>query len=475
MMYKVFIADDECWVVESLKASIRWEEFGFEVAGQAFNGIDALNLIREIKPDVIFTDIRMPGMNGLDLIKKVKELPLKAQFIIVSGYAEFAYAQKAIGSGAIGYCLKPFDDTEIAVLLNKAKQIIEASGDSWESRLVDLLDSPDLQKQAEVYKLLKKAGLQPESPKGMLVAVTLGNRGPEFPSAVKAIRLKIGIQKYAYLIENKGRDYIKKYLSETGSEAMQSMGVALPVKEVGDIKEAIESANVAVYQFFITERKDLYEAKHLGKDDVSGILHKLEEVIDNRDAISVEKLFKEIEDCFSKGKYNIRHAFLIYNMAMSYINGAGENYEEFVYSYDQLLGLFKNVRGMLTQLKKSIIEQIAMKPDNKLENVKNEIFRNILGDVNDHFLQDISINSLSQKYFINTSYLCQLFKKELGMTFTEYISSLRIHYACRLLTNSGFSVHEISEKCGYRDYFYFTRVFKRLTGKTPSQYREENA
>ncbi len=124
-MYKVFIADDEALVIDSLKFGIEWEVYNCEVAGQALDGDEALKGILEIKPDIVFIDIRMPGMSGLEVIRSAREIHENMQFVVVSGYSEFEYAKKAIEYGVIGYCLKPFDEEEIAKMLQKAIKAAE--------------------------------------------------------------------------------------------------------------------------------------------------------------------------------------------------------------------------------------------------------------------------------------------------------------------------------------------------------------
>jgi two-component system response regulator YesN len=94
--------------------------------------------------------------------------------------------------------------------------------------------------------------------------------------------------------------------------------------------------------------------------------------------------------------------------------------------------------------------------------------------VNKNFSDDIAIRQISQIFFINPSYLSQLFKKEVGETFTKYLMKLRIQYSCELLKDTSLNISEIAEKSGYADYFYFARVFKKVTGDTPSQFRSKN-
>lgn len=143
-MYKIVIADDEEFVLESFNASVNWEAYGFQVVGLAYNGVDAYELIQALKPDVVFTDIKMPGLNGLEVIKRTLDLDESIQCIVISGHAEFAYAQRALNYGAIGYCLKPFEDSEIISMLNKAKSILDKDIGREGSELPDTKDDLDL-------------------------------------------------------------------------------------------------------------------------------------------------------------------------------------------------------------------------------------------------------------------------------------------------------------------------------------------
>lgn len=248
-MYKVLIVDDESFVVKSLIKSINWSEYGFDVVGHAGSGSETFEPTIDLKPDVAFTDIRMPGISGLELNKKVNDTALKVLFVAISGYAEFAYAQKAMNYGVLGYCLKPFEDDEIIGVLMKAANILDAN--------------------------------------------------KSFPETKKM------------------------------------------------------------------------------------------------------------------------------NIEMDIVH----------------------------------------------DDVKNETFRSILHYVNENYCKDISIQSISQKFFINPNYLSQLFKKEMHMTFTDYLTKMRIYYACNLLKTTRLSLTEIAEKAGYDEYHYFARVFKKMTGKTLTEFR----
>lgn len=122
-MYDAVIIDDEKWIVKSLISTIEDQEY-FKIIGEAYDGISGLALIEELKPDLAFVDVRIPGMGGLELIQAANSKNLQTLFIVISGHAEFAYAQKAMFHNAIGYCLKPFSKSELLEPMKKAYDII---------------------------------------------------------------------------------------------------------------------------------------------------------------------------------------------------------------------------------------------------------------------------------------------------------------------------------------------------------------
>lgn len=121
-MLKILIADDEPWMRKCMLESIDWAAEGFEVVGLAANGMEALQMIIQKTPDIVFTDIKMPGLSGIELLKKVRAAKLSVEFIFLSGYNNFDYAKDALNYGAMGYLLKPFETDELLNILYTARQ-----------------------------------------------------------------------------------------------------------------------------------------------------------------------------------------------------------------------------------------------------------------------------------------------------------------------------------------------------------------
>ena len=148
-MYKIFLADDEIWVIMGLKKLIEKIGAPFQVVGEASNGVMALEEIEKKKPDVLITDIRMPGMDGLELMKEIRKKKLDTKVVLVSGYAEFDYAQKAIRMGAVDHLLKPVEAETFAKVLENLEKMLDERGGKQEEQPEEILNPSALENIVE--------------------------------------------------------------------------------------------------------------------------------------------------------------------------------------------------------------------------------------------------------------------------------------------------------------------------------------
>ena len=148
-MYKIFLADDEIWVIMGLKKLIEKIGAPFQVVGEASNGVMALEEIEKKKPDVLITDIRMPGMDGLELMKEIRKKKLDTKVVLVSGYAEFDYSQKAIRMGAVDYLLKPVEAETFAKVLENLEKMLDERGGKQEEQPEEILNPSALENIVE--------------------------------------------------------------------------------------------------------------------------------------------------------------------------------------------------------------------------------------------------------------------------------------------------------------------------------------
>jgi two-component system response regulator YesN len=472
-VYKAFVADDESLIIKSLKASVDWEMLGFEVIGEANDGIEAYELILELKPDIVFADIRMPGMTGLELIKKIGSLFPNTLFVIISGYAEFVYAQKALSYGALGYCLKPFDEIEIACILKRASSILEKLKASLEMELIGLLADTSSNAVKRIKSILDMRGFETSGKQGIAAVVSVGSEGLTIPSDINHIYLKLESERHAYLFPEGSLEKLRIHFSHGKFDCVKGIGFSKLGHPVGSISEAIEEACIAANQYFMTGKNGIYFYEDCDREELNRAFFQLEDTIVKKDVGMIQKALDMIEPILSKGVYNIKHAFQVYNTIMySFCIMNSEKYERRIYDYKQLACSFDCIHDMFKYLKELLKEYAGVKTDCFPPDSKNETFRGILLYVNEHYCEDISIQTMSRKFAVNPSYVSQLFKKQIGTTFTEYITNLRVNYACNLLKTTGLAVTDVAEKTGFSDYYYFTRVFKKTVGETPTSFRE---
>ncbi|MCQ6561335.1 response regulator [Paenibacillus mendelii] len=474
-MYKVLIVDDESWVVESLKASVDWNSHGFEVVGEAYSGLEALAFIQEYKPHVVFTDIRMQGMSGLELIKKGGELPDPPKFVVVSGYAEFVYAQRALNYGASMYCLKPYDEQEIADVLKKLKKTLDSAQHLSETLLLQMLAEESEGSSDAVKREFEKHGIRidAEHEAGAMVC-DAGGIG-KFPHIDHAFSLKIGKRKMLYVMEYERLEKVARELENDMRDGLKCVGISFKFNDPRMLKSAMESANLLADHYFIAGTEGVYRHREASQGTMNKAIKKLGAAIGNKEFTVLGRYFDEVGVLFQQEGYTIKHALHVYNVVISFLYSLNDDERDgMLFSYEQLMETFGSLSDMLDYLKAVSLKMIRKNPEYTVKETGNETFKLILQDVHENFRSDISIQSLTQKYFINPNYVSQLFKKEVGETFTSYMTKLRITYACELLEKTNCLVNEIAEKAGYHDYFYFTRMFKKVTGYTPTQFREQS-
>ncbi|MBP1988820.1 response regulator transcription factor [Paenibacillus eucommiae] len=472
-MYKVMLVDDEKWIIKSLKTSIDWHAHGFEIIAEASNGFEGLEKIKQLSPDLVFTDIRMPGMDGLELIRQTNELNKGISFIITSGYKEFEYAKKAIQYGALDYCLKPFEEEEIIDILNKFSSDQQAKHTMVQTELLNLLQDNEEASPLHVKDCLRRLGMTWSEEKGATVIVVAGSGEFEFelPASVERpyITLRTGRNKKVYVIQGEAAAALRgASFSEGLSDNIQGIGIAAWIQDTTAIMNAITEANTAAHHFFIAGEKGVWTAfSPKGRmEEMTELLRKLSRT---QDAACIQEIFEKIDSFIADGDFTIHRALHVYNMVLFSVYHLAE--EQF-YSYEQLLNKFNTLEEMKAYLQKLIIEPKSEQLPESNKNPKNITFLNILSYMDEHFREDISLQSISEKLQINLSYVSQLFRKNGSETFLQYLTKKRIACACELLRNSSLSIQEVSEQVGYADYFHFAKTFKKSMGQTATQYRE---
>lgn len=413
-MYKVLIVDDEATICKGLRVLIDWNKYGFEIAGEASNGLEALEQAESLRYDVIVTDIRMPEVDGLELIRRLKATKYSARIIILSGYKDFEYARAAIEYGVKNYVLKPIDEDVLISSLNDIRIEIEE----------ELRNSTTIR---ESKSIVRDKVLEYIVKNGIRNNFTL-KKTIETGVVLTADYFQICIIE---AIDNNGE--------EVGSRTLISKNTA----------EEIIYKYSSGYVFELEE-------------DKIGVLLCLSEQNSNQTNILVGEIF----ECLSKDT-NSSITIAVGNKVLDYrdIPASYKNAEKAlelkIFDGRSSIIYFDNISVLNQQ------DNIVNAENNR----SNRTIEEIEKFVKEHYHEELSLVKLSKKYFMSPVYLGRLFKNTTGESFTDYVNQCRICSATKLLESDELMVCEISEKVGYKDINYFYKIFKGKKGITPSEYR----
>lgn len=282
-MRSVIIADDEKWIVEGIKAGVNWKKYGFEVIGDAENGQEALQLIQSLRPTLVLTDIKMPVMNGLELIQRAKAIAPDTIFIVLSGHAEFAYAQKAMNYGTFGYCLKPFEIEEIEGMLNRiaqqhdSKTVKEQPIHDFE--LYEAVCSGDLER-INLWLDEKKIPLSKDTPH--IPIVIQGLSSPVDVGQFSSLVFPMSRRRYGYLLEECQYEVFLQGLEQT--EVVQECGVGIgpPISDIQQLDASLESASHAAFSMFTTGMPGCYRVNPQQEIPIDEKLKEISRILHNK-------------------------------------------------------------------------------------------------------------------------------------------------------------------------------------------------
>ncbi len=469
-MYSVLLVDDEQWIIKGLICGINWEKYELTVAGQARNGIEALRFIEEHKPAIVITDIQMPGMNGLELIKNAKSICPDTLFILLSGYAEFSYAQKALMYGVYNYCLKPFELEDIEATLSRAVKELKKRESSTSEDLPYISDTLSSNDSNAINAILSTKNLVLSDDNPLITLISLGSDKLSLDPSISYISFKTGYQRYAYLFPESDLKKMMRYIEFFVSNWV-SIGIGHAITDCLMIDQSLDAATTAAYTIFITGERGIYTAPILNTNSsINEILSKLLIAMNSMEYSQICMCLDQAYNEIVSKHLSIQYAYMLYHV-INYMfqSNAMNKKNAYIGDYEKLFLRFGTLENMIECLK-TYAADICSQSGATLP-VEHTTLKKILKYIDEHMTEDLTVHDITNKFYISGSYLSQLFKKEVGTNFVDYITRNRVSYACNLLINTDKQVQEISQECGYNDYCYFAKIFKRYQKVTPSEYR----
>ncbi|NOU93034.1 response regulator [Paenibacillus sp. LMG 31456] len=512
--YKVFVVDDERIIREGIAKLIDWDQLGLEFTGCAPDGLSAYDQMSAIRPDIIITDIKMPRMDGLELIQQTMKLLPYAKFVVLSGHGEFEFASKAMQHGVKHYLLKPCDEVDITDVLQQViseldeqrnrisfyqimeNQLAEALPKVKEQLLRDcLLNRTFFKHEMEHYKKIlhihdEKVRLilfQLEAAFEFVELYALKNISEELIQTRNIMLSTIVGDKFIILLEDMELQEIVKMTTKIKEEFESKYKIDLTLSisnpcTFEDIPKIYYDAQQYLkYRFYLGESSIITSEEvdlELSSTQTEMVNLNYHNIVMAIKIGNTEDLKDELAYFFDK----LREFRCEINMAISYCielittivrqtmpDKINENIPKIVPILEMktLEEIHRYIFGVSHVITKENYEVYSQKNRMLVHSMVQHIQSN-LGN------EELSLQWLAKHYFyMNVDYLGKLFRKEMNEKFSQYVTRVRIEWAKELMTNfNNYKVYEIAEQTGFgRDSQYFSNLFKKYTGYTPVEYK----
>lgn len=458
-MYNVLLVDDEPNVLKSLQLSIPWQELDLVPTATASNADQALQVLQNTKIDIVISDICMPDMDGLSLCRQLLQNDSHLQIIIISGFAEFAYAKQAIALGVKGYCLKPIDVEELSACLRSSILALQKMDNT---RQEDFIDSIYTKDEHSILDFLSQHGICSDH---CYMAISTGVEKP-FLSDVSAATVKLGTHTYLYLSSKSYSDV--QLVPPANGSSLWGVGYATHPCNTAGFSALFNHCLVCSYQYFITGKSGVYTtfSDTAGKELIKELAYHLHQ----KDSARFTELLQSILTRRKSNFFSVTSAYLLYNSVLSTPELSDYADDMAFYSFEPMVTKYGTFQNMLKTLIALLHEHPQEDPANA---ASSSAILQILSYLNANYAKDISLQSLSDEIHLSKNYISHLFKKETGFSYSGYLEELRIRKSKELLRNSDLPIAKICEATGFNDYFYFIKVFKKVVGCTPNQYRTD--
>lgn len=525
-MYTVVVADDEEELRHAIIRKIDWQSIGFQVVGEAENGVEALELIEKMEPDLLLTDIKMPFVSGIELARQVREIRPATQIAFLSGFDEFTYAQQAIQYNIISYMLKPVSMADLTKELILIKEKIDRLFHEFNNKnqiqvdklgflmplLLDSFQSKGEEKRDEVLvKQAVESGILKDGNNDfryvVMITVIRNRDGENRTTQAHIHSVDIILKKYVKYVSFYWNGRIislliatpasfERYLHILVGEVVQSterimkMNCAIGVSRVtGELSDCHDAYMEAMNAISYSGRMDssvhyIADEEHTERIDAQDILN----IVTDVEALIRGGTEKELESYLSGIFARIQEKrvprpkanYLMMQILASvckiiYAVADGEEIQKLqgntlLQSIIFQEGSFRETQDTLTQFCMTAREMIGSqrkKSSKVLCEKALEIIETQYGDA------ELSLVSVSGEINVSPNYLSALVKKETGQTFIDLLTGKRIEAAKDMLLCTSMKIREISEKCGYSDQHYFSYCFKKYSGVSPNALRQQ--
>ena len=535
-MLTAIIADDEKWICQLIQNIVDWDKLGIKLIGTAKDGFTALELITTNHPDIVITDIRMPGLNGIEIVKKTRELELDTHFIIISGFKHFEYAHNALKYGVDDYLLKPIKQTELTKILRKiSNKLIDNSIKENEH---SLMRSKLIQSTRQLRRqFLEKAVFDNEALQGMAELDCI-NEEYDFKFSKGCFQILIVKFDNKDEIDNIAEGYneaCEDKLSELMTEQLQDLCYDFQiVKEniyllnyseklqdqikkaltliFNDFKHFLEILNCRYVTFGLGKQVEFFDKISLSGETAEIALdyridgsvgHMIDYSSREYDAYHAEKILTEpkikelgnlvevLDDegikqfvlyLFDSIKRNQNIDPRVFLELSEKITSICDELLEKSYSDAREAPVFQDMESLDFRDFKSIGEirnALIYRITNNVKRIKEEInnqnkapVRVAKKYIQENYNKKVSLNDIAALVNLNPVYFSLIFKKETGINFSDYVINSKLDKSKELMKDLKYNIAEIAAMVGYNDSRHFSKLFKKKVGISPMDYRK---
>ncbi|WP_273320014.1 response regulator transcription factor [Vallitalea guaymasensis] len=495
-MYKLLLVDDESIVRESISKLINWEKYNISLIGSCSNAIEAIDIAKKNEIDIIITDIKMPVMNGIELIKNVKGLGIDCEFIILSGYNEFEFAKNAMQENVKHYILKPCSEKEIEEALLKT--------------ISDINSKRMIEKKMEAQQFVQHIFLQ------QFINLVLQNKEPDLEMEHWLNILFSDYDKLFWVSFNWDEDV-------NNPEGVYDSFLEFAESTSSTVISSVMKINNTLGCFYFSTKDELpyneltfLQKRLLEQLGSMPVLNKVIKCSPNELCGIITKIYKKssyyliinrdgISRCDIKGAYNDVDIAHIHEQFVKYItqgdkSSIKDHIKSLFYKYDRnfsvmvctkLLIKYSSAGLLDTKHLTSVLNQVYAIDDTDeviviLNNIicslivenKDENFVDKITKYIDEHLDDSNLTlkwCAKELVFLNEDYISRAFTKQVGQNFTSYLNHKRIERAKNLISlmSEDEKIYTVAEKIGLgHNPQYFSKIFKKSTGYTPKEYKE---
>lgn len=466
-MHKVVLIDDEPLVIEGLTSLVDWNSYGFKVAGFAEDGESGFDLIQTLEPDLVITDVRMPAMDGLSLIKKCQQqISKEIRFAILSGFNEFEYVKEALSLKSMSYMLKPIDADEIHPLLTSIKADIDRSNEATEK----FSQSLGLVRRNTFLRLLE------------------GDLKPSLISRMKFLLNASETTRYLYV---EASDQSSHYLLSPYPHLD-----LIQIKEPHRVRALVFGQEGPVNDFYQSNLDGLRISKPFLKlEEIKEIVDKMErqskiafyegpsdsnkttrdkDCSDNRHAFDRKKILKLLGTATEE-----MLAFEIFAMLRK-VRQVMLDEALLHHGYLQLLSEIENTYHItltpipykfFNDFKEAFTSQMLGVAERLHEDSPLTIVHKVKEHIDQTYSGDLRLKVTADGFGYNSVYLGQLFQKVTQIKYNDYVMNVRMAKAKELLLYSNLKIKEVAYQVGFNNPDYFVQKFKEAEGLSPSEYR----